>query len=69
LAEANNRFQWLNSAAIWLQRLTSDELNTSHLLAVTVTGGGSTVVDGIMDSSIGWRDLSPGSYKNKHRIL
>jgi len=52
LAVLNNRFQWLNSDAICLQRLTSEELNISHLLAVTDTGGGSTVVDGTTDSSI-----------------
>jgi len=54
LAVTNNRVHWLNSDAIWLQRLTSEELIISHLLAVMLTGGGSKGVDSIRDSLTCW---------------
>ena len=46
----NSKFHWLNSDAIWLQRLTSVELIINHLLAVTVTGAGNDDVNGSVAS-------------------
>ena len=50
LAVTNSKFHWLNSDASWLQRLTSVELIINHLLAVTVTGGGTGDVNGTVAS-------------------
>jgi len=62
----NKKFQWLNSDASRLQRLTSVELIINHSLAMTARGGGDgDVVNGIVDSSMCEGDLCCGNCKKQ----
>ena len=58
----NNKFQWLNSDAIWLQRLTSVLLTINQHLAVTVTGNED--VDDVTGVFTCTGFFRPGNFRN-----